>query len=67
MKELDCISEVDCVQIGLFQKVMLRESTEPKLNTRVLWILFVHHSVMKVNSINIFSSGMMSEPNIVQI
>ena len=33
---------------------MLRESTEPKLNTRVLWILFVRHSVTKVSSIDIF-------------
>ena len=39
---------------GLFQKVMLSESIEPKLNTRVLWILFVRHSVTKVSSINIF-------------
>ena len=33
---------------------MLRESTEPKLNTRVLWILFVSYSVTKVSSIDIF-------------
>ena len=33
---------------------MLRESTEPKLKTRVLWIHFVHHSVTKVSSIDIF-------------
>ena len=39
---------------GLFKKVILRESTEPKLNTRVLWILFLHHSVTKVSSIDIF-------------
>ena len=39
---------------GLFKKVKLRESTEPKLNTRVLWILFVRHSVTKVTSIDIF-------------
>ena len=39
---------------GLFRKVMLRESTKPKLNTRILWILFVRHNVTKVSSINIF-------------
>ena len=35
-------------------EAMLRESTEPKLNTRVLWILFVRHCVTKVSSIDIF-------------
>ena len=38
-----------------YSVVMLRESTEPKLNTGVLWILFVRHSVTKVSSISIFS------------
>ena len=42
------------VHRGYFQKVMLRESTEPKLNTRVLRILFICHGVTKVSSINIF-------------
>ena len=37
-----------------YSKVMLRESTEPKSNTRLLWILFVHHSVTKISSIDIF-------------